>query len=546
MVMYVRLAGLVRSAMGVGVLVVLIAAVGLPGATSQGAVLAQADERCFAETGFCISGRIREFWEQQGGLPVFGYPITPQREEYVQGQPFQVQWFERNRLELHPENAPPYDVLLGHLGAQVRALHNPDWRNNTPLSTDPVEGCRFFQETEQHVCGDMLAMWQAHGLEFDGQPGTSEAESLALFGLPISPLQEETIDGQPFQVQWFERARFELHPENDPPYHVLLGLLSRDMQPDSLLATLPLGGEARGIALDTAGDYAYLSVDARLVSVAVGAADESSTMPAVPRVIGESAVVSGTDRVVEVAVQGDYAYATALDAGLLIFDVRDPAAPRLVSSYTTDFRASESFNRVQSVAVVGNTAYVGTDSGLATVDIRDPTNPVERDFLPILRGVNDVVVDGSRAFVVGFSSLSILNIGGDSQVREGAFAPGLAYRVAAADGYAYLFAISTLYSLDVRTPGAELDRYCCLPGVVASMQVAEDVLSVAHTYSNAPYEDVGALLLFDITDPANLSAPLPYPTRGNPQDVVVRGERAYVADGSSGLTILQLPAADAE
>lgn len=31
---------------------------------------AQAGERCFAETGLCISGRIREFWEQNGGLPV--------------------------------------------------------------------------------------------------------------------------------------------------------------------------------------------------------------------------------------------------------------------------------------------------------------------------------------------------------------------------------------------------------------------------------------------------------------------------------------------
>src|SRR5262249_61554574 len=29
---------------------------------------------------------------------------------------FQVQWFEGNRLELHPENQPPYDVLLGRLG----------------------------------------------------------------------------------------------------------------------------------------------------------------------------------------------------------------------------------------------------------------------------------------------------------------------------------------------------------------------------------------------------------------------------------------------
>ncbi|NJP04450.1 MAG: hypothetical protein HC837_01855 [Chloroflexaceae bacterium] len=54
--------------------------------------------------------------------------------------------------------------------------------------------------------------------------------------MPISPLQEETIDGQTLQVQWFERARFEQHPELEPPFQVLLGLLGREqlMSSDSL------------------------------------------------------------------------------------------------------------------------------------------------------------------------------------------------------------------------------------------------------------------------------------------------------------------------
>jgi Tol biopolymer transport system component len=32
-------------------------------------------------------------------------------------------------------------------------------------------------------------------------------------------------------VQWFERARFELHPENEPPFTVLFGLLGNVLQP---------------------------------------------------------------------------------------------------------------------------------------------------------------------------------------------------------------------------------------------------------------------------------------------------------------------------
>src|SRR4029079_17925292 len=78
----------------------------------------------------------------------------------------------------------------------------------------------------------------ASGLELDGKKGKSEGENLALFGLPISDLQTENIQGKDFQVQWFERARFELHPENAPPYNVLLGLLGNEIRDNAGSPTL--------------------------------------------------------------------------------------------------------------------------------------------------------------------------------------------------------------------------------------------------------------------------------------------------------------------
>jgi hypothetical protein len=188
---------------------------------------AQTSERCFPETGFCIAGRIREFWEQNGGLPVFGFPKGPQQETIIEGKPFQAQAFERNRLELHPENPRPYDVLLGRLGADRLAQQGRD--PFTFPKSAPQPGCRYFPETQHNVCGDVLGAWRASGLEFDGRAGKSEAENLALFGLPLSDLQPETIEGKEYQVQWFERARFEMHPENQPPYNVLLGLLGNEV-----------------------------------------------------------------------------------------------------------------------------------------------------------------------------------------------------------------------------------------------------------------------------------------------------------------------------
>jgi Tol biopolymer transport system component len=201
-------------------------------------LLAQQEALCFPETtGYCISGRIREFWEENGGLPVFGYPITPQREEVIEDQVLQVQWFERERLELHPENARPYDVLLGRLGADRLEQQERNWRD-FPDNT-ARDGCRFFPETQQNVCGEFLEAWRADGLEIDGQPGKTEIENLALFGLPLSPPQRETIEGQEYIVQWFERARFESHPENDPPYNVLFGLLGNEVRDFERTAPLP-------------------------------------------------------------------------------------------------------------------------------------------------------------------------------------------------------------------------------------------------------------------------------------------------------------------
>jgi polysaccharide biosynthesis protein PslG len=186
-----------------------------------------ADSRCFPETGFCIAGPIRTYWEQNGGLPVFGYPIAAQGQEQIEGHPFQVQWFERNRLEIHPENQPPYNVLLGRLGADRLSQQGQDW-TLFPKGSEQA-GCRFFPQTGHSVCGEILAAWRANGLELDGQPGKNEGENLALFGLPLSEPRVETLsDGRQYTVQWFERARFELHPENAPPYNVLLGLLGRE------------------------------------------------------------------------------------------------------------------------------------------------------------------------------------------------------------------------------------------------------------------------------------------------------------------------------
>lgn len=74
----------------------------------------------FPETGHSLSGKIAEYWWANNGLTNFGFPLSePVQEVYADGKTYLVQYFERTRLEYHPENAgTKYEILLGLLGRE--------------------------------------------------------------------------------------------------------------------------------------------------------------------------------------------------------------------------------------------------------------------------------------------------------------------------------------------------------------------------------------------------------------------------------------------
>lgn len=82
-------------------------------------------ERCFQETGLCVAGAILAYWEKNGGLPVFGYPISPLATETVENWKGPVQWFERDRLEDHGRGG----VLAGRLAAEVLEHQDRAWQS---------------------------------------------------------------------------------------------------------------------------------------------------------------------------------------------------------------------------------------------------------------------------------------------------------------------------------------------------------------------------------------------------------------------------------
>lgn len=190
--------------------------------------------RCFAETGQCLEGTFQFYWQAQGDLPIFGYPIHPAdlAVNTETGTLHLAQWLERARFEVHEENSPPYTILLGRLGEERLRQLGVDWRT-LPQEPNPRPGCLWFPETGHNVCDQQPGVgfktyWQRHGLQ--DRRLTPYGRSLALFGFPITAAQEEvTSSGERILTQWFERARLEWHPANARPYRVLLGRLGSEV-----------------------------------------------------------------------------------------------------------------------------------------------------------------------------------------------------------------------------------------------------------------------------------------------------------------------------
>ena len=145
--------------------------------------------------------------------------------------------------------------------------------------------CQTFTETGKTVCAEFLAYWKANG-------------GLAQQGYPISDTfnEKSETDGQTYKVQYFERAVFELHPEKQPPYNVLLTLLGSQKFKQRYNGTQPN---------DMGATNSATTVATRIASM--------GATPAAPMVAANRTTANGfavTVNVVRDPAQSDSSYST--------------------------------------------------------------------------------------------------------------------------------------------------------------------------------------------------------------------------------------------
>jgi hypothetical protein len=157
-----------------------------------------------AETGHWVTG---DFLKTYLSVPtpskIYGYPITEAFQDQTRDR--MIQYFQRARFEYIPDEPAGLRVHITDLGSLL-------YTSGKVLTMPPnFPACQVFIETNFQVCYAFLDFFKANG-------------GAAQFGYPISNFEIHND----WIVQYFQRARFEWHPELPPGQRVVLADLGRE------------------------------------------------------------------------------------------------------------------------------------------------------------------------------------------------------------------------------------------------------------------------------------------------------------------------------
>ena len=231
------------------------------------------------------------------------------------------------------------------------------------------------------------------------------------------------------------------------------------------------------------------------------------------------------------AIAGNVIYVADWFSGLHLYDVSDPARPRLFSSFHTPGSS-------KGVAVRDGIAYVADDDhGLQVVDVHDPLEPklIANLATPGLAYIPTLV--GDTLYLAGHrGGLQIIDVKDPAKPRliTSIDTPGMAWGIAVVDGIAYVADDQGgLLTLDVKDP-----THVRALGTFDPGGRAEDVV-VRGGIAYVSFFDQG-LYVVDVHNPA---APRPLgqlQTPGNARGIALQNDTLYLADWLAGVEVIDV------
>lgn len=298
-------------------------------------------------------------------------------------------------------------------------------------------------------------------------------------------------------------------------YETLLVIDASDRRNPHVVSTLEGTG---GSAVACGGGYAYvgsLGSSFRVIDLSA---------PTQPRIIAELSNI-GIFR--DIVVGAGFVYA-GVDTGMLVIDVRNPAAPAVVDSL--DFVHP-------AIDFLGDTLALAADGAVRIYDVSQGDRPLPRGevSVPGVSSVSEVVVTAGYVYVSdGGQVLTTIDIHDPSH-------PGYVNVVAADSVWGMTrlngFVVSAAGGKGVRTFGP-------FSGLIGRYGVAGSGTNFA-VRGNTAYYAAGpaGLQILDISDlraPHRLAEVPPSSHYDESDDVALYGDRAFVANAISGINIYDI------
>lgn len=261
-------------------------------------------------------------------------------------------------------------------------------------------------------------------------------------------------------------------------------------------------------------------------------AGEIKLPPFGPTLLGSYAT---SGEALAVAVAGDYLYVACGASGLQVLDISNTASPTLTGAYDTQGVARD-------VDVEGVYAYVADDtSGIHVIDISDPANPTLVGSYLTDIALHGVDVTGNYAYVAGMGGLRIIDVSepeNPTQTTGSSIFNATDIKVCGRYVY-YLDQGGHGYSwggflvAEVISPTHwGLRGWYITPGEPHRFDIAGNNAFVADGSSG--------LRIINFSDPNNPTPVGSIDTPGSAVDVAVAGDYAYVADDAAGLQVIDI------
>jgi hypothetical protein len=171
--------------------------------------------------------------------------------------------------------------------------------------------------------------------------------------------------------------------------------------------------DVHAVGLTKQGQLVYVIGSAALSIVDVADAKQ-------PRLVGEVEVPQGAD---SVALAGDTAYVGGDAPYLTVVDVSDPTNPTTIGTVPYPANAVDIHGTLAFVTwQIGSVKY-GGPRGLTILDASDPATPVPISYLPSDRGVGSwgLMVEPPLAFITEEYGVLVVDVSDPKQPREVAF-----------------------------------------------------------------------------------------------------------------------------